>query len=282
MHAVAGVLCTDGDDCVNWWGKLVGGAFGFMLGGPLGALLGAALGHNFDKGIKALPSAEGFEAGDRERVQTAFFTATFAVMGRVAKADGRVSPEEIRMAEAVMAEMSLAPDMRATAIELFGQGKSPGFDLEAVLAQFRRECHGRSTLIGMFIEIQLQAAYADGRLDPAEDALLQLICGRLGVSEFEYRRLERMVRAELGLGGRRQTGARRDSVDSLQAAYAVLGVSTQADDAAVKRAYRRLLSQHHPDKLVSKGLPDEMMKVASQKTHEIRQAYERIRESRAR
>lgn len=265
---------------MSWWGKLVGGAFGFMLGGPLGALLGAALGHNFDKGIKSLPGAEQFAAGDQERVQTAFFTATFAVMGRVAKADGRVSPEEIRMAEAVMAEMSLAPEMRQAAIELFNQGKSTDFDLEAVLSQFRKECHGRSTLIGMFAEIQLQAAYADGRLDAAEDALLQLICRRVGISEFDYRRLERMVRAEIGLGGKRQSGHRPTSAETLQAAYAVLGVSAQASDAEVTRAYRRLLSQHHPDKLVSKGLPEEMMKVAAQKTHEIRQAYERIRKAR--
>lgn len=268
-----------------WWGKLVGGAFGFVIGGPLGALLGAALGHNFDKGMKSLPDGTAFDAGDQERVQTAFFTATFAVMGHVAKADGRVSPEEIRMAEAVMAEMSLTPEMRSAAVDLFRQGKSAEFDLDAVLAQFRRECHGRSTLIRLFVEIQLQGAYADGRLDAEEDALLQRICGGLGVSGFEYRRLERMVRAELGLGASGRARARQASGggrDSLQAAYDLLGVSPQSSDAEIKRAYRRLLSQHHPDKLVSKGLPEEMMKIASQKTHEIRQAYERVSAARRR
>lgn len=268
---------------VSWWGKLVGGAFGFMLGGPLGALLGVALGHNFDKGLKGLPDDEAFASGDRERVQMAFFTATFSVMGRVAKADGHVSPAEIRMAEAVMAEMSLDADMRRTAINLFGQGKEPDFDLDAVVQQFRRECHGRSTLIGMFVEIQLQAAYADGQLDRAEDQLLQQICAQLGVSELDYRRLERMVRAQHHAagsagGGRRQADSR--SKPTLEDAYQILGVDRSASDAEVKRAYRRLLSQHHPDKLVSKGLPEEMMKVATQKTHEIRQAYEQIRESR--
>jgi DnaJ like chaperone protein len=264
-----------------WWGKLVGGAFGFVIGGPLGALLGAALGHNFDKGLKALPEEPAFSAGDQERVQTAFFTATFAVLGHVAKADGRVSPEEIRKAEAVMAEMSLAPRMRATAIDLFRQGKAPDFDLSAVLEQFRRECHGRSTLLRLFVEIQLQGAYADGRLDATEDVVLRSICAQLGISEFEYRRLERMVRAELGAGGAgRGRPASAAGVGSLQAAYDLLGVSADSSDAEIKRAYRRLLSQHHPDKLVSKGLPEEMMKIASQKTHEIRQAYERIKRAR--
>ena len=268
---------------MSWWGKLVGGAFGFMIGGPLGALLGAALGHNFDKGLKALPDDMGFEAGDRERVQTAFFTATFSVMGCIAKADGRVSSEEIRMAEAVMAQMSLDAGMRETAISLFHQGKSEDFELDAVLEQFRRECHGRSTLIGMFIEIQLQAAYADGQLDPAEDRMLRHICARVGVSELDYRRLERMVRAERGLAAVQADGfapSRASRTPSLQEAYQVLGVDAKASDAEVKRAYRRLLSQHHPDKLVSKGLPEEMMKLAAQKTHEIRQAYESIREAR--
>ena len=269
---------------MSWWGKLVGGAFGFMLGGPLGALLGVALGHNFDKGLKALPHAGGFEAGDRERVQTAFFVATFAVMGRVAKADGRVSPEEIRMAESIIAQMALDAAKRDAAIKLFQQGKSPDFDLDGVLDQFRRECHGRSTLIGMFIEIQLQAAYADGRMDPSEDRLLLQVCARLGVSELDYRRLQRMVDGERGFaGGRAGAGRQRTATPtrpSLDDAYRVLGVERNADDAAIKRAYRRLLSQHHPDKLVSKGLPEEMMKVAAQKTHEIRQAYERIREAR--
>ena len=135
----------------------------------------------------------------------------------------------------------------------------------------------------MFIEIQLQAAYADGRLDPAEDRLLQHICAHLGVSELDYRRLERMVRAELGLGGGGRSRGRASATgrQGLGEAYQVLGVDEKASDDEVKRAYRRLLRQHHPDKLVSKGLPEEMMKMAAQKTHEIRQAYERIRDARA-
>lgn len=267
---------------MSWWGKLVGGAFGFMLGGPIGALLGAVLGHNFDRGLKSLPNDVGAAAGDRERVQTAFFTTSFAVMGRVAKADGRVTPEEIRMAEAVMGEMSLGPDMRRTAIDLFNQGKAADFDLDGVLQQFRRECHGRTTLIRMFVEIQLQAAYADGRLDPAEDGLLRHVCSVLGVSEIDYRRLERLVRAQRGFDAGAGQGRGTPRPPSLDDDYAVLGVTRDADDSEVKRAYRRLISQHHPDKLVSKGLPEEMMKVAAQKTHEIRQAYERIQASRRR
>ena len=271
---------------MSWWGKIVGGAFGFMLGGPLGAILGAALGHSLDKGLKDVPDeALGWDPGDRERVQTAFFTATFSVMGHLAKADGRVSPDEIRLAEAVMAEMDLSTELRRTAIRLFHEGKSADFPLDAVLDQLRTECRGRSTLIRMFIEIQLQAAYADGRLDTEEDQLLRRVCSRLGFAELDYHRLRRMIEAERQFGGfgTRQRGAGRPGPapgPSLDDAYAVLGVSPEAGDAEVKKAYRRLLSQHHPDKLVAKGLPEEMMKMAAHKTHEIKQAYDRIKAER--
>ncbi|VAX05552.1 DnaJ-like protein DjlA [hydrothermal vent metagenome] len=268
---------------MGWWGKVVGGTFGFMLGGPLGALLGAALGHNLDKGLSGLKGVEGLDPGDRERVQTAFFTATFSVMGHIAKADGRVSPDEIAMAEAVMAEMNLSPELYQTAQHLFNEGKSDDFLLDEVLEQFRQECHRRNTLIQMFLELQIQAAYADGSLDSAEERLLLHICSQLGISEFVFRRLEQMIQAEHGFAGargRRGGPAQQPEGVSLQDAYAILNSSPEVSDGEIKKSYRRLLSQHHPDKLVAKGLPEEMMKVATRKTHEIRKAYEKVKEAR--
>jgi DnaJ like chaperone protein len=279
-----------------WWGKVVGGALGFMLGGPIGALLGGVVGHKLDKGIASFQSTEDGEAGpgDRERVQTAFFTATFSVLGHMAKADGRVSPQEIALAEAVIRRMDLTPETRAAAITLFNQGKGEDFDLDGVLDQFRRECHRRATLLQMFIEIQIQAAYADGLAAPAERHILQRIREKLGVPEFIFSRLEHLARmqweyAQGGVGAGAGTGPggagagwrqAEPQGPTLEQAYGLLGVSPQADEAEIKRAYRRLLSQHHPDKLVSKGLPEEMMKLAAHKTHEIRQAYERIMAAR--
>jgi len=270
---------------LSWWGKLVGGAFGFMLGGTLGALLGAALGHRFDKGLDALPDdALGWDAGDRERIQTAFFTATFTVMGRVAKADGRVSHNEIRLAEQVMAQMSLSTEMRQTAMRLFNEGKNEDFPLDEVLEQFRRECHRRQNLIQMFVEIQLQAAYADGEMDGAEEALLLHICERLNLSEFVFRRLEQMIRAERRYAGAAPGGGgshpRQPEQLTVKDAYAILNLTAKATDKEVKQSYRRLMNQHHPDKLVAKGLPEQMMKLAAQKTDEIRKAYERVKQAR--
>ncbi|WP_133510705.1 co-chaperone DjlA [Candidatus Thiosymbion oneisti] len=274
-----------------WWGKLIGGAFGFMLGGPLGALLGGVLGHGLDRGMGLLGDSEELDLGARERVQTAFFTATFSIMGYLAKADGRVSEREIALAESVIARMELSPDMRRAAIGLFIEGKAEGFPRDDVLAQFRRECHRRRSLMRMFIEIQIQAAYADGRPGPKEERLLLHICDYLGIPEYEFRHLEQLVRLQqtFAAGSRKTTWGdnghtpRRPATEgsTTAQAYAVLGVTPKATDAEVKRAYRRLLSQHHPDKLVSKGLPEEMMKLAAEKTHEIRQAYEAITRARA-
>ena len=279
-----------------WWGKVVGGALGFVLGGPIGALLGGVVGHKLDKGMASLQAEDTqAEPGDRERVQTAFFTATFSVLGHMAKADGRVSPLEIALAEAVIRRRELTPETRAAAIALFNQGKADDFDLDGVLEQFRRECHRRATLLQMFIEIQIQAAYADGLAAPGEQRILQRIREQLGIPEFIFSRLEHLARMQweyatggagpgAGAGGRAGAGAGWRPTEpqgpTLEQAYELLGVSPQADEAEIKRAYRRLMSQHHPDKLVSKGLPEEMMKLAAQKTHEIRQAYELITAAR--
>ncbi len=260
---------------MTWWGKLIGGTLGFMLGGPLGALLGAALGHGVDKRAEGL--AGGF-LGGQQRVQMAFFTATFSVMGHLAKADGRVSEREIQIAQTVMDQMRLPPAMERLAKDLYRQGKQPDFDLDAVLDQFRGECRNRPLLLRIFLEILIQTAYADGAIHPSERRVLLHVCDRLGVARREFERLEGMVRATRGFQG---PGAVADSPEDLLArAYEVLGISPQASDAEVKKAYRRLINQHHPDKLVAKGLPQEMMKLAQEKTREIRQAYERIREAR--
>lgn len=262
---------------MGWSGKIIGAAFGFLLGGPLGALLGVALGHNVDK-----QSVEGRGPRPRPRTgtreNTAFYTATFALMGHICKADGRVSDAEIALARKVMARMDLSEDQKNTAIRLFNEGKRPDFPLDAILWQVRQEAGNRHSLLRMFIEIQLAAAFADGEISSREQQLLVYVCDRLGISRFEYHRLEAMARAETRSTDDARAGAGPGY--GLEDSYAVLDVPPGATDEQVKRAYRRLLSQHHPDKLVSKGLPEEMVKIATQKTREIRGAYERIRDAR--
>ncbi|MGA0382109.1 MAG: co-chaperone DjlA [Arenicellales bacterium] len=255
-----------------WWGKVIGGALGFMMGGPLGALLGSALGHQFDGGM----ARGGGGIGARlERTQAAFFTATFSVMGHIAKADGRVSQHEIQAARSLMEQMRLDEAQKQAAIELFQKGKEAGFPLDDVLTQFKSECHRQTTLLRMFFEIQVQAAMADGRMDPAESQVLRHVGRALG---FDSAQIEQLIQFVSGASGGQRASAK---VQPVSEAYKVLGVSPNASNDEIKKAYRRLTNQHHPDKLVAKGMPEEMIKIANEKTQEIRKAWERIRDHRA-
>lgn len=266
---------------MSWWGKIIGGTFGFMLGGPLGAMLGAAVGHNFDQGLKTSTAGSPYGRGpDQERIQSAFFTAVFSVMGHVAKADGRISEDEIAMARSVMQQMSLDQNQTRVAMDLFNQGKRADFALDAVIAQFKTECHRRRSLMQMFIEILLHAAYADGVLHPHEETLLKDICAKLGFSNAHFQQLEAMVRAQRFFTGDSRQPGRPPTAELIADAYTLLGVGPKDSDAEIKKAYRRMMSQHHPDKLMAKGLPEEMMKLATEKTQEIKAAYDLIKDNR--
>ena len=264
---------------MSWFSTVVGGAFGFLLGGPLGAILGASVGHQFGKGLEGIEAGGTLNPGDQHRVQMAFFTATFSVMGHIAKADGHVSPEEISLANRVMDEMTLTSEMRTTAINLFQRGKQADFPLDDVLAQFYKECHRRTDLIRMFLEIQLQEALADGILAVSEEKLLLNICSQLRVSRFDYERLKIQLLAQRRFQGRGSYTQKTPQKNSLQDAYGVLGLKPSASKAEVKKAYRRLMSQNHPDKLIAKGLPEEMMRLAKEKTQKISKAYETIQKT---
>ena len=255
-----------------WWGTLIGGTLGFMFGGPLGALLGAALGRNFDHGIKITDQHGDFGAGQQERVQAAFFTTTFSVMGHIAKADGKVTADEIAATEAIMGRMQLNALQRKAAVKLFNEGKKDDFPLHDVLQQFRHECLRRRNLVQMFLEIQISTAMADGHLHSSEKRIIYSIGEQLG---FDHASIEHLFSFS---GSGQPPGGHRHA--PLSSAYKVLGIDKGASDAEVKKAYRRLMSQHHPDKLIARGLPEEMIKLATEKTQQIKAAYEQIKESR--
>lgn len=262
---------------MSWWGKIFGGYLGFVLGGPIGALLGAVLGHNLDKSLGGFQST-GPGTGHQQRTQAAFFTATFSVMGHICKADGRVTPDEINIARMVMSQMALLPEQKKAAIALFNEGKKKDFPLEEVLLQLKHELGASRNIKRMFIEIQCYAAYADGLMHPHEKKLLIRICQIIGFSQYEFESIAVAIAAQF----HHQTSGKEGKPKKmgLRDAYKILNVSASANDDKVKRAYRRLISQHHPDKLVSKGLPEEMIKLATQRTQEIREAYERIMDER--
>jgi DnaJ like chaperone protein len=256
---------------MSWWTSVLGGALGYMIGGPLGAMLGVAFASNLSKGKSNFRgSASDYRPGDQQRVQAAFFSSVFSVMGYIAKVDGKVSKSEILLAQQVMQHMQLSEDMQKAAKELFNQGKQKDFNLDEVLEQFRTESHRRTHLVRMFLEIQIQATYADGVFDDKEYDALKYIAQKL---RFPIHELERLIQQFSVASG-------KSSKLTIDDAYVILGADKSLTDKELKRAYRRLLAQHHPDKLVAKGLPDEMIKLANDKTQEIISAYELIKKHR--
>jgi DnaJ like chaperone protein len=258
---------------MQWKGKVIGGIFGSFLG-PVGTALGVLLGHQYDR-YQELDDEAG-DGGDPQLISAVFFRSTFAVMGCVAKADGRVSESEIQAARGIMRHLRLTADQVQAAIRFFNEGKQPGFELERAVRELRQVCGRRHQLLRYFVEIQMSAALQGSNLQGPGRLLVQRVGQWLGLSGFEMAHLEALLRIQAGVRPEvpNRTGA------LVSDAYQVLQIEATATDAEVVRAYRRQMSRNHPDKLVANGLPPSMMEIAKEKTQRIREAYEVIREHR--
>lgn len=255
-------------------GALVGAVIGYLWIGPVGVLLGGVVGF-----WAVQMAAMALLKGRLGQIRTQFLNSTFAVMGAVAKADGRVSTDEIAVAEKLFSELRLSPDQRAQAQASFRRGAAADFDFDAEVASVARSCHGQHALVQMFLQVQMAAIAADGQLHDAEHEIMVRIARGLGLSEAEVRQVEALF-----TGGQARHGDALGSAgdaDGLERAYDVLGVDSDTSDAEVKKAYRRQMSANHPDKLAGRGLPDNMRVMAEEKTREIGAAYERICTARA-
>ena len=266
------------------WGKVLGFLFGFMLSKSLfGALLGVWLGHMFDRGRGLDFDGTIRGEGDDVSRQAAFFYATFSVMGHVAKAKGQVTNHEIAFASAYMDKLALNSELRQQAQDAFKEGKMTGFPLQDRLRKFKRICGNRHDLLLMFLEIQIQVAFSDGDLDTKEREVLHTIAKLLGYSARQLDSLLEMIIASAAFN--QQTGKSYQQFNGgnaatnagqLDNAYKILGVSKNESKGVIKKAYRKLMSQHHPDKLIAKGLPPAMMEAAKEKTQDIQAAYDLI------
>ena len=262
---------------MRFTGKVAGGALGFLLGlGPIGAALGVLIGHQFDEYADRRDGAGG--RASAAAVGERFFRATFRIMGYLAKADGRVSEQEIAAARSVMAQLRLTPPQVQAAIQCFTEGKDPRFDPQAEIAELRRACLGRPHLRRVFVELQVRAALAGNDLQGPVRPLLSVLAGRLGLSPLELAQIEAALRvyARGFRSGAHESGGQ----EALEHAYRVLGVTAADSDRDVVKAYRRQLSRHHPDKLKANGLPDSMIEHAKQRTQQIIEAYELVRTHR--
>lgn len=253
--------------------KLIGMGLGYYFFGWWGVLLGLILGSFIDR-VRAFGSGGANPLRNAMR-QTVFLETIFVVMGKLAKADGRVSEEEIAHVEQLMQKLGMTEAHRIRAIALFKQGAVADFDIEPSLKKFMLICGHTSNLKDMLVVYLIVMALADGHLHPAEEALLVQIAGHLGYGPVAFKHLMDMVLNQSHFAGK---GV--DSATMLEDAYKALGVTKENSDAEIKRAYRKLMSQYHPDKLIGQGLPEDMIAMATEQAKEIQLAYDLLKQSR--
>ena len=251
---------------------VIGALIGAIFGGLSGALVGGALGY-----IAGIALRRSF-IGNLQIAQSQLVESTFSIMGALSKSDGVVTRDEINAAEQMFNMLNLHGDAREQAKGAFNRGKQPEFNLDAAVDQFAQISRGRGPLLQLFLQMQVMAIAADGRIHPDEHAMLVRIARRLGLGESHVAQLEALLRA--ATGGPSTAGAPPPK-DRLADAYTALGIAPNASAAEVKRTYRKLMNQNHPDKLAARGLPESMRAVAEERSREINSAYDLIKESRS-
>ncbi|MDZ7783318.1 MAG: co-chaperone DjlA [Halioglobus sp.] len=260
-----------------FFGKIIAGLFGLLAAGLPGLVVGVLVGHFFDR---ALQSSAGLHSpAALQRIRESFFETTFVLSGYLAKADGRVSEDEVAHTERVFVELGLSPQQRQRAIEQFRRGAAPDFEPQAVVAKFLETCGRKPRLRQTLLAFLISLALADQRLESAEHDALARIAELLGMGAAQLDLLLRMARAQEQFHGAADERTGRTGA-GLADAYAALGVDSGASDRELKRAYRKRMSEHHPDKLIARGVPEEMVKLGTERAQEIQAAYDLIRRER--
>lgn len=251
----------------SWFGKVIGGTLGFALGGPIGAVAGAAFGHAFvdkkdDRYLASRPK-EASGPSPHEQAQLIFFTAVFSMLAKISKADGQVSESEINAIEKFMQEdLHLDNNSRTIAIKIFREALNSPEPFEAFARQFYAVFASQPQLVELMIDILLRVSISDGKISPQEEEMLRAAILIFNYSQSDFDKVKSRHTQE------------KDRY------YAVLGIDTQASDQQVKSAYRKLVQEYHPDKILSKGLPDEFVQFAEDKFKQIQEAYENIKKER--
>ena len=244
------------------WGKVIGGVAGFALGGPLGAMMGAYAGHIMDKSRDERETFADIGRGDfaDDTRQIAFTTAVIILSAKMAKADGRVSREEI---DAFKLVFRIPDEEMANVGRLWNQARDDpagaGPYAEQIAHMFAREPAVLEELLGGLFHI----AKADGVIHPEELKFLSMVAAIFGFDEHVF---ERIRVTHLGSG----------KADP----YEILGLKRGVGDDDIKKAYRRLSREYHPDNLIAQGLPQEFVDLANEKMAAINDAHDRIRKER--
>lgn len=253
--------------------RILGALIGFYILGILGIFLGYLIGSVIDR-FRAYGSS-GINPFNASRRQSVFLETVFILMGKLAKVDGRVSEVEVSHVEQFMLKLGMNSDHRLKAIALFKRGASQNFDIAPTINEFLDLCGGSNNLKQMLLVYLIIMGLSDGQLNSAEENLLKEISERLGYSEQAFLQLLDMILNQSHFANGQTTSA-----NALEDAYKALGVTQDNSDQEIKRAYRKLMSQYHPDKLMGQGIPEEMISIATEQAKEVQIAYDLIKKYR--
>ncbi len=253
--------------------KLIGVIAGYYFLGFWGGLFGFFVGSSIDR-MRAYGSG-GMNPLQNALRQAVFIETIFILMGKLAKADGHVSQDEIDHVEQFMQKLNMTAEHRQLAIGWFKKGAAPEFDIGPNMTRFMAVCGHTKNLKDVLLVYLIVMALADGHFHPAEEALLTDIAARLGYGSDTFKHLLDMVLNQSHFGGQQV-----NSAAALDDAYKALGVTKENTDAEIKRTYRKLMSQYHPDKLMGQGMPQDMIAMATEQAKEIQVAYDMINKSR--
>jgi DnaJ like chaperone protein len=268
---------------MNFIGKLIGAVIGFLVfhGNPIAVIVCIAFGHIWDRSVGSMQSRA-------ETAPLSFVEPLFGLAGAIAKSDGRVSEREIAATENLMQRMQLDSALRTAAINQFNAGKQAEFSTTTAIFNLKIWSAGRRDRAFLLVDLLLDIVCADGPLAPAKLALVRKLCWALGMDERQLAAVAAMKGYAYVAPENWQEYNNAQDRDRARAAprsaapgkdpYAVLGIERTASDAEVKRAYRKLMSQHHPDKLGN--VPDELKRRAEERAREINAAYVKVQGER--
>lgn len=248
---------------MGWIGKVVGGTIGLFLGGPLGAIAGVALGHGLDVVRDTAIGPELGYTSPHHRAQLTFFVATFSMLAKVVKADGTISKQELDTIEAFMVrDLHLDPNSRHIAGKIFNAALESDESFDQFAMQFHQQFSSNPQFLELLIDILVRVAAADGEYNTREEALIMKAVRIFGF-RIEYYEI-----------------IKQRYVKQTDRVYAVLGCTKQDSNETIRKQYKKLVFEYHPDTIASKGLPEEFTQYANKKFGEIKDAYEAIRRER--
>ena len=238
---------------MNLIGGIVGGMMGLFLLGPLGALIGSVLGSRMSNSSVTRKNPNNFDH------QLAFFAALFACLAKIAKADGQVTTDEInKIEDFISKKFNLNGEERNFAINIFQKAKDDNVSFDSYASQLAKLLKQSPNSLVIFYELLFELALADGVLHPNEEKLLKRVPKIFGFGDQLYDQLFQ----KYGLKTSNH--------------YQVLGVSKEMTFNEIRKVYLKKRREFHPDKLISKGLPEELIEKAKEKFIEIQEAYEEL------